>query len=165
MAEATWDMAGMWQGAAVPWRRVRALLAARAFWAYLASIAGAIVVAALVAALVENTILDPNVVIVGGQLSPDGKWVALTEQIEPGPAMGNVDGAIELRPHDGLLMGPTLNRTFLMKFRSDKVRVLRVRWYTDTVLEIAYSADADDIPRLIRSHEDVLIDYRRIEVK
>jgi len=165
MVAVTQEMAGGWDALTGFWHRVRDFARSRGIVALGLVFVGAVAVAALVASLVENTILDPNVVILGGELSPNHRWVALTEQIEPGPAVGNIDSAIELRHHDGLLMGPTLDRTFLIKFRSDKVQVLRVRWYTNTVLEIAYMGDSDDIPKLIKEHDGVLIDYRRIERK
>ena len=143
------------------WRRLKAFSDQRGLRTFAAMCAAAVLLAALIAALVSNTILDPNVTIVGGALSPDGKWVALTEQIEPGPMMGDIDTAIELRRHDGLLMGPTLNRVFLIMFHSDKVELQRVRWYTDTLLEIRYRASDDDIPKTRTQYKEILIDYLR----
>ena len=146
------------------WRRARAWSARNGLGVYLLMIGAAIVVAALVATLVANTILDPNVTFTAGELSPNGRWVALKDQVDPGPMMGDVDSAVELRPHDGLLVGPTANRTFLMKFKSDKVRIQRIHWYADATLEIVYAADADDAPRnLVKYVDDVVIDYRRVE--
>ena len=145
------------------WRRLRPNPDNNRYYAFVLLLAGSILLAALVSTLVANTLTDPNVVTQGGVISPDGKWVALTEAIEPGPAMGNFDSAVELRPHDGLLMGPTLARTFLIKFDSSKIELRRVRWYTDTLLEITLRADREDMPKHMTQVGDVLIDYRRLD--
>ena len=120
-------------GLARLWRWIRPRPGNARIYSLVLLLAAAILTAAAVATFVANTILDPNVEIVGGTISPDGKWVALTERVLPGPAMGIGDSAIELRHHDGLLMGPTLNRTFLIKYHSSKVTVTRVMtWVSRT---------------------------------
>ena len=145
------------------WRRIRLPPRNHGIYTFVLVFAAAILVAAGSAALVANTILDPNIIIVGGNLSPDGKWVVLTEQVDAGPAMGDVDTAVELRHHDGLLMGPTGNRVFLLKFKSSKIELRRVKWYTHNLLEVTVRADREDMPKPITQVEDVLIDYRRLD--
>jgi len=163
MAEATHITTGIREAIRALWRRVGPNPDNDRAYALVLMFVGGILLAVLVASLVENTLLDPNVSISGGTISPDRKWVALTEQIEPGPVMGNFDTAIELRHHDGLLVGPTLERTFLMKFDSSKVELRRMKWYTDTVLEVVLRAAPGAVPKHLTQVDDVIIDYRRLD--
>ena len=39
----------------------------------------------------------------------------------------------------------------------------RVKWYTDTLLEITLVGDPDDMPKWTKQVEEILIDYRRLD--
>src|SRR5277367_6476098 len=100
MVEAVQTMVGGPEALLGWWRRLRSQPEIHGATNFALVLGSAIAMAALVATLVANTIIDPNVAIEGGAISPDRKWVALTDEVIPGPATGNFDTAVELRHLD-----------------------------------------------------------------
>jgi hypothetical protein len=107
----------------------------------------------------------PAVDVNGGSVSPDGKWVAVTETLQYGPlAVGNEYAAVELRPFNhplGFFEGHRVFQTDVGPY--EHANLIGVEWTADHVLKIkvrAGSAGGDDfrLPWFL----EIKIDYESV---
>jgi hypothetical protein len=110
-------------------------------------------------------LLVPAIGVFGGSVSPDGKWVAVTEAVQYGPlAVGDEYAAVELRPFNnlfGFLQGKRVFETDIGA--DDHSNLLGVEWTADKALKIRVRAGSGGGDSF-RTHyyRGITIDYESV---